>query len=288
VSSLTLSDLATVASLVDFHRGAGYVLDFSDRTFSQFFATELGLDIDEPRYADLGTSKGKRLRRFLQLVDDRTAAAALIALWNVRLELLSLLGGADPVANAQGKHEALLAKLTSGGVAKPPQPPVPPPDQQHRLRLQDALTALAQLQAQPRGYAFEKFLSSLFQMHGLHPREPFRNRGEQIDGSFIADGNTYLLEAKWQSEKVGVADLHSFEGKLGEKAIWARGLFVSYMGFSDDGLHAFGRGKRTLCMDGYDLFEMLNRNLTLGAVLDAKARRAAETGSPFVRVRDLF
>ena len=41
-------------------------------------------------------------------------------------------------------------------------------------------------------------------------------------------------------------------------------------------------------MHGFDLFEMLDRKLSLDQVLEAKARRAAETGLPFVRVKDLF
>jgi len=41
-------------------------------------------------------------------------------------------------------------------------------------------------------------------------------------------------------------------------------------------------------MDGLDLFEMLQRGLPLDHVLDRKVRRAAETGRPFIRVRDLF
>ena len=31
-----------------FGMGDGYVLDFSNHTFSQFFAEELGVDIDQP------------------------------------------------------------------------------------------------------------------------------------------------------------------------------------------------------------------------------------------------
>ena len=34
-----------------FEMGGGYVLNFSDRTFAQFFAEELNLDIDDPAYA---------------------------------------------------------------------------------------------------------------------------------------------------------------------------------------------------------------------------------------------
>ena len=48
------------------------------------------------------------------------------------------------------------------------------------------------------------------------------------------------------------------------------------------------RGKRVICMDGLDLYEMLDREIPFTQVLERKVRRAAETGSPFVRVRDLF
>jgi hypothetical protein len=71
-------------------------------------------------------------------------------------------------------------------------------------------------------------------------------------------------------------------------AAWARGLFISNSGFTADGLLAFGRGKRVICMDGLDLSETFNRELPLDQVLARKARRAAETGLPFERVRYLF
>ena len=112
--------------------------------------------------------------------------------------------------------------------------------------------------------------------------------GEQIDGSFLLGDETYLLEAKWQNEQTPAADLHTFEGKLGQKAPWSRGLFFSNSGFTPDGLEAFGRGKRTVCMDGFDLCEMLRLKRPFGEVIDAKVRRAAETGSPFISVRELF
>jgi len=41
----------------------GYILDFSDRTFTQFFSEELSINIDDPRYAKEGESKAKRLPR---------------------------------------------------------------------------------------------------------------------------------------------------------------------------------------------------------------------------------
>lgn len=57
--------------------GGGYVLNFSDRTFSQFFAEELNCDIGNPAYAVSGSSKGKRLRCFLQTVNFPTVVRPL-------------------------------------------------------------------------------------------------------------------------------------------------------------------------------------------------------------------
>jgi hypothetical protein len=146
--------------------------------------------------------------------------------------------------------------------------------------------ALTPLQSIQRGFAFEKFLSDAFAAFDLAPRGSFRNTGEQIDGSFEL-GVTYLLEAKWQASKTDAADLRSFTGKVQDKATWARGLFISDSGFTDVGLEAFGRAKPIICMDGLDLYESL-KNRNLPEVIALKARRAAETGRPYIPYRDLF
>jgi len=67
-----------------FEMGGGYVLNFSDRTFSEFFANELQIDIDAEIHRRSGTSKGKRLRCFFQTVDKVTAARTLRTLWEYR------------------------------------------------------------------------------------------------------------------------------------------------------------------------------------------------------------
>lgn len=282
MSNLKHADLLSLSKLVDHFRGTGYVLMFSDAEFLRYFASEFGVDIGADEYRIYGNSKGKRLRRFLELADNAAAARVIRSLWEERAALLE--GSHDPIAGSEQKYRALLAKLGSSGEATravKPEPAV-------RDRLRKEIMAVSSIRGQERGYAFEAFLKGLFELNGLDPRASFRNRGEQIDGSFEFGRNIYLLEAKWQARQTGAGDLHSFERKLGEKAAWVRGLYISYTGFSEDGLHAFGRGKRTICMDGADLYEMLDRDILFEAVLDAKARRAAESGQTFVRVRDLF
>lgn len=120
-----------------------------------------------------------------------------------------------------------------------------------------------------------------FSIFKLSPRSSFRNPGEQIDGSFRLNDDFYLLEAKWHQNRTPAADLHVFEGKLSTKAKWARGVFIRWMGFTDEGLTAFGKGKRVICVSGYDLYHSLSHGIALPDLLDAKLRHAAETGEPY-------
>lgn len=273
-----------------FDMGSGYVLNFSDRTFAQFFAEELNVDIGDPLYARTGSSKAKRLRCFLQTVDKPAVVRTLKALWEYREILHQRSGQEEKVKNANGLFLALINRLEgrSENISFSGQAPTPAFDRAKLAQLKAELIGLTDLAPQARGYAFEKFLKQLFDVYGLAAQDPFRLRGEQIDGSFQFANEIYLIEAKWQSQPIGVAELHTFHGKIEQKAAWTRGLFVSNSGFTDDGLVAFGRGKRVICMDGFDLYETLHREIPLNHVLERKVRKAAETGSPFVRVRDLF
>jgi hypothetical protein len=154
--------------------------------------------------------------------------------------------------------------------------------------IHQALMSLTARPPQERGYAFEKWLQKAFNAFGLEAEKPFRLIGEQIDGSFHFNGDTYLLEAKWQNDRTGAGALHAFHGKVDTRAAWARGLFVSYSGFTEEGLVAFGRARKVICMDGLDLSEMLRKKIALPEVLHRKVRRAVEHGVVLARVADLF
>lgn len=292
MSKLTETDMRFFAPLVEHPNGPGYVLDFSDRTFSQFFADELQIDIDESRWEADGTSKGKRLRYFLRTTSDQEALRALRALWSYRKGMLQSRGEKDPVQSSRdhivrmarklGWQEPLDRNARTTTISKGVQLSI-----NNRTELLQRLLALSELQPQPRGFAFERFLYDLFKDTGLDPRASFRNTGEQIDGSFVLSGDVYLLEAKWTGPLTSIADLHTFEGKVGTKAEWARGLFISYSGFSEGAFSAFGTGKRIVCMDGTDIHDALEQNIPLDQALSQKARRAVETGRAFVPLREL-
>ena len=57
----------------------GFVLNFTDATFRDFFA-EFGINIDDPKYEVNGTSKAKRMRTFWKLEDNQTVERVIVEL----------------------------------------------------------------------------------------------------------------------------------------------------------------------------------------------------------------
>jgi len=266
---------------------SGYVLNFSNRTFDEFFREIVGVSIFDSFYDQASGSKAHRTRAFWRLATDEQVLEFLNGLlegWEIYAD--------QPIPDAAEKLlKQIIRKLGGAGESGMPSTEEETNvqiDQNLSQRLLSQLIELSKLAPQSRGFAFERFLKDVFDAYGLSANPSFRMAGEQIDGSFVLKNETYLLEAKWQNAPTGAADLHTFEGKLGQKALWSRGLFLSNSGFSSDGLQAFGKGKRIVCMDGLDLYEMLNRRLSVTDVLEAKVRRAAETGRPFIPLRELF
>ncbi len=76
-----------------------------------------------------------------------------------------------------------------------------------RRELVEELICLSSLEPASRGLAFEGFLKDLFSAFKLAPKEAFRLVGEQIDGSFQYQEETYLVEATWRNERVGQEEL---------------------------------------------------------------------------------
>ena len=100
-----------------FGMGDGYVLNFSNRTFSEFFAEELGVDIDQPRWSVDGGSKAKRLRTYLRHADRATALRTLQALWDYR-ETSSLV--VDHPEIGENGRTAFFRIINRLGGAQPP------------------------------------------------------------------------------------------------------------------------------------------------------------------------
>jgi hypothetical protein len=269
----------------------GYVLNFTNQTFAEFFLHEVGIDIYDDAYASRGGSKGKRLIAFTQKAQPKAIAKALRGLW----EYLQADHPDDATDDNRAKLSALIerlggAPLSGGSVAEEPKSSQPErPAEGTLAALEAEFLALSAMDERPqeRGYAFERFLKRWFDTWGLDARSSFRTIGEQIDGSFQHDGTTYLVEAKWHRAQTNATMLHAFQGKIEERPIWTRGLHVSHAGYSEVTSAAF-TSRRILLMDGQDIYIALNRRLDPAMVIREKARAASERKNPYAKVLELF
>jgi len=140
---------------------------------------------------------------------------------------------------------------------------------------------------QKAGLALERVLNELFEMFQLSPRGSFKLVGEQIDGSFLLDEESYLVEAKWEAEQLAEDKLLVFRGKIEGKSLFTRGVFVSISGFSTQSLQSISKHKQPtfFLLDGYDLTTVLEGQVTLTDLLRAKRIRLAEEGTLLYRVQ---
>lgn len=119
--TITAAELRTVESVLESDRGPGYVLNFSDRTFAAFFQ-EHGIDIRDPRYADMGTSKANRLRCFLRSTPPPGSGQVLAALLDYRQSG----GGPDLHADTIARYRAAVQRLGGSLPASVPGQPHAP------------------------------------------------------------------------------------------------------------------------------------------------------------------
>ncbi len=204
----------------------GYVLNFSNRSFAEFIRDSTGRDIYDSRYDYGSGSKANRMRAFWQN-EDNTVVGKLIK------DMLDY--SEDTGAQAETCRQ-IVARLLHGCPITQPSSPYRDGAQsdQGQLRsqaLRDLKEEFFQLAADSdrsrAGLALERLLNRLFEMFELQPRQPFRVVGEQIDGSFQLDGETYLLESKWEKHPLPEADLLVFRGKIEGKSTFTRGVLIA-------------------------------------------------------------
>lgn len=85
MSSLKMLERECLEEL--FGMGGGYVMDFSNRTFSEFFRESARADIYADKYAKNGDSKARRLRAFIELESDAVVGKVisdLIEYWRYK------------------------------------------------------------------------------------------------------------------------------------------------------------------------------------------------------------
>ncbi len=97
---------------------AGYVLDFSDRTFGEFVLDAVGLDIHAEKYTAEGTSKARKLRALWKLEPDYTVGELLLALIE-HATSLQAEPDAEGISLAE-KCRTIATRLIAGGPSLDP------------------------------------------------------------------------------------------------------------------------------------------------------------------------
>jgi len=278
--------------LIDiFLNNGGYVLDFTNRTFQEFIYEKIQVDVYSI-YPNL--SKGKILREILKNYDDITVGKLL-------LEFLRYMQAKDMINDTNKDKfrqcieignrligKTVSVKTTSKQDSSPPNPIASVVD--HDKYLKD-LVDLSNLfdTPQARGFAFEKYLLSLFEIFSLQPRGSFKTIGEQIDGSFLLRDEIYLLEAKWTSKPIDKSQLVNFNEKVSSKSGFTRGLFISFSNFTDEAIASFAIGRKIniILMTVEELAITLSKKMDLETVLFNKVRALAEQGDFYKSVMEM-
>jgi len=109
LTSLTKSDIRFLDKVLLMREG--YVLDFSNKTFAEFFEDEVRIDIDHERFFVSGSSKANRLRTFLRLSESRLAALVLKKLWDCLYALYTARGRAQEASEFKPEYFKIISKL---------------------------------------------------------------------------------------------------------------------------------------------------------------------------------
>ena len=259
-----------------FDMETGYVLDFTNYTYQRFVADTINIDVYK-KYHNL--SKAKILRAIMDDCDNVTVGKLLLGLMQY-MQARELV--TDEKKEIFQKCTEIGYRLIGKKVSAKTVDTVPE-SQKIEFDFKKYLNELKDLadyhdNPQARGYQFERYLNRLFKDCALEPRESFRIKGEQIDGSFVLRNDIYLLEAKWTNKPTEKSDLVVFNEKVSSKSGFTRGLFISFAGYSSDAVETFcnGREVKIVLMTVQELAVALTREMDISTVIWNKVRALAE------------
>lgn len=262
-----------------FDMQTGYVLDFTNYTYQRFIADTIHIDVYK-KYHNL--SKAKILRAIMDESDNITVGKLLLSLMQymqarglVTEEKKEIFQKCSEIG-----YRLIGKKVSPKSANKISEAPKVEFDFEGYLK---ELKDLADYHDNPqaRGYQFERYLNKLFKACALEPRDSFRIKGEQIDGSFVLRNDIYLLEAKWTNKQTEKNDLVVFNEKVSSKSGFTRGLFISFAGYSTDAVETLCNGRKVniVLMTVQELAMALAKQMDVSRVIWNKVRALAEEGN---------
>ena len=145
-----------------------------------------------------------------------------------------------------------------------------------------------ELTKQQRGFALEELFCDLLQLNEIEYKRPYRTISEQIDGHMKYEKFDYLLETKWEKDRIKQDALSVFDGKIRGKAQSTRGLFIAANGFDDNAVAKFsGDSPRIILMTGEDLALILIGNIDFQDAMKAKVDAIVRLGNIQKHLREI-
>lgn len=285
MAHLSFSDKQLIESV--FEMSQGYVINFRNREFEEFMNDVVQYNI----YAKYpGLSKAKMFREFLKDESETYVGKVIILLINHMND--NNLIPTHKKEKADKLYEIgkkLLGKSNVKSTDRKVNQNVKQSLDVDYERFNASLLELERISnSQTRGYAFEKYLNGLFNSFGLDPHASYRTEYNQIDGSFILDGNTVLIEAKYRNNSIPKDDLILFTQKIELKSHFARGLFITYSLVDNKAIDYFtDRSSRFVVLTVEELYIMCLNKISLINVLQNKFRFLDERGLIYNHILNL-
>lgn len=282
MANLSFNEKQLIESVFDM--SSGYVLDFSNRTFEEFMKDVVNYNIYE-KYP--GLSKAKMFREFLKDESEPYVGKAIVMLLSY-MEDRGLItdNNRDRVNKLREFGKKLLGKLPNHVKSKQSNSKTITSENVDFDRLRMSLLAIENNPTpQAKGYAFEKYLVNLFEAFNLEPHASYRTEYDQIDGSFVLDGNTVLIEAKYRVHPIPKDDLILFSKKIETKSHFPKGLFITYSIVDARAIEYFtDKSARIVILTVEELFLLCQGKYSLPKVLQAKFRTLDELGKIYTHI----
>ncbi len=101
-----------------------------------------------------------------------------------------------------------------------------------RAEISEGFERISNMLPQPRGRALQKLLAKIIGHHGWGQDEGVRTSNEEMDVIVFREREYYLLESKWEKERIEAPVIRELFGKLGNR-IDVRGIVASMSGFTE-------------------------------------------------------
>lgn len=274
----------------------GYVLDFSNRTFEEFFRDNSLIEIYDSKYDYASGSKANRLRAFWN-IEDRIKVGNLLKSLLERWKLNKTINNQLTTFPENDLYEqcSLIADELINPRTKKDQK-TNSKQQNIEFELNKLLLVFDDLgksnYKQQRGYFLQKLLSDLLELQKITTIKCFRRNegGEQIDGAFSMNGWYYLVECKWTNKLADIKELDSLLGKVYRSGKQTLGLFLSIEGWSLNipSLLKQNPEKCILLMDGYDLRCTLSGLISIEQLMLEKSAKLNLDTEPFLSAVDIL